>query len=239
MPVVLIHGAGGNCFYWPAETRRLLGFCVYAADLPGHGRSAGRGRQSVGEYAEVVLNWVESLGLRQAVFVGHSMGSAIALSIALEFPQYVLGLGLLGSASRLPVAPVLMENIAHPATLSKAVSMIMSWSFASGAPKRLKVLAEKRLREVRQSVLLGDFVACDSFNITDRLGEIAAPTLVMCGSQDRMTPMRKAQYLVDHIPDAHFEVIEDAGHMLMLEKPKQVAKILSGFMKDIPYRVKF
>src|SRR5512135_2219935 len=81
-PVILIHGAGGTHLYWPSEMRRLPRYRVYALDLPGHGKSGGRGQQSIPAYAQAVLAWLEQIGIHRAVFVGHSMGAAIALSIA-------------------------------------------------------------------------------------------------------------------------------------------------------------
>ena len=61
LPVVLIHGAGGTHLFWPSEIRRLLGFRVFALDLPGHGKSSGRGLQSIAAYATSVLDWMAAL----------------------------------------------------------------------------------------------------------------------------------------------------------------------------------
>ena len=78
-PLVLIHGAGGMHLYWPPEVRRLRGYNVYAVDLPGHGKSETiDGQQTIGDYARYLVQWLESVQLRRAVLVGHSMGSAIA-----------------------------------------------------------------------------------------------------------------------------------------------------------------
>jgi len=110
-PVVIIHGAGGTHLYWPPEIRRLSGYRVYALDLPGHGKSdASRGRQTIADYAGCVLEWLDAIGLNRAVFVGHSMGSAIALTLAIHHPQQVLGLGLVGAGARLRVHPDILEN---------------------------------------------------------------------------------------------------------------------------------
>src|SRR5512136_2375769 len=78
-PVVLIHGTGGNHLSWPPEVRRLSGYRIYALDLGGHGKSEGRGHQSIGAYASQVIDWLTAMGLHRAVFVGHSMGAAVAL----------------------------------------------------------------------------------------------------------------------------------------------------------------
>lgn len=77
LPVVLIHGAGGTHLHWPPEIRRLRGFRIYALDLPGHGKSKGRGLQTITAYAQAVYEWVGAVGLHKAFFVGHSMGAEI------------------------------------------------------------------------------------------------------------------------------------------------------------------
>ena len=96
-------------------------------------------------------------------------------------------------------------------------------------------LAAERMGEVRPSVLHGDFQACDAFDVNERLSEIHLPTVIVCGAQDEMTPMRFSQHLVDNIADAHLEIIPEAGHMVMLEKPQDVAGVLAAFLDKFPY----
>lgn len=235
-PLVLIHGAGGTRLYWPPEIRRLPGFCVYAPDLPGHGKSELRdGQQSIDKYADILVEWLEAVHLRRAVFVGHSMGGAVALSIALQYPERVIGLGLVSSGARLRVNPTILNYAADSTTYIKAADLLVSYSFSSNAPKRLVKLATSRMLETRQSVLIGDFQACDRFDIMDKLGVIKQPTLVVCGAEDQLTPLRYAQFLATSIPDANLVVIPGAGHMVMLEKPHSVAESLLSFLNDIPY----
>jgi len=236
LPVVLMHGAGGNHLYWPSEVRRMPGFRIYALDLPGHGKSISRGQQSIPAYAAAVITWLEAIRLHSAVFVGHSMGSGIALSLALDYPEHVLGIGLLGSSARLRVNPALLQASAAADTFEAAVAMVISNSFSPSADPRLVELAAKRMEETRPSVLHGDFLACDAFDITPRVAEISVPALAVTGEEDRMTPARGARFLGDNIPGAQVEVIPSAGHMVMLEKPVEVAAALSRFLGGITYQ---
>ena len=134
LDVVLIHGAGGNHLLWPAALRRLQGATVYALDLPGHGRSRGPGRELIGDYAADVAGFMEAAGIDRAVLMGHSMGGAIAQQVALEIPQRVGGLVLLGTGARLPVAPAILEGIQHDP--SRTVEQIMAWAWGPGAKPR-------------------------------------------------------------------------------------------------------
>ncbi len=232
--VVLIHGAGGTHLYWPSELRRLAGFQVYALDLPGHGKSSGRGMQSIPAYRDVILEWMGAIGLQKAVFVGHSMGSAIALSMALEAPHQVSGLGLLGAGARLRVAPEILENAGQPSTFQSAVQFVIQSSFSPKTSPEFIELARLRMSETRPSVLLGDFQACNEFDETTRLSQIYQPVLVLIGEDDKMTPPRYAQFLADKLPHAELRLVPDAGHMLMLERPQEVAQLLREFLVSIP-----
>ncbi len=209
---------------------------MYALDLPGHGKSSTiDGQQSIEEYARYLVQWLESMHLGRAVLVGHSMGSAIALELALHHPEYVVGLGLIGAGARLRVLPEVLNYVADQTTYYRATDMLVSCSFSAEAANRLVELASKRLVETRQSVLYGDLAACNRFDVMDQLGAIDQPTLVVCGAEDQMTPLRYAQFLANAIAEARLEVIPGAGHMVMLEQPVRVADSLFSFLRDLVY----
>jgi pimeloyl-ACP methyl ester carboxylesterase len=235
-PLVLIHGAGGMHLYWPPEIRRLPGYCVYALDLPGHGKSAiCDGQQTIGDYARYLVQWLESIHLRRAVVVGHSMGCAIALALAIHHPEYVVGLVLIGGGARLRVHPDLLNYAADATTFHKAAELLVSCSFSQKAAPRLVELASRRILEVRQSVLCGDLQACNHFDVMHLLDTIQQSTLVICGIDDQMTPLRYSQYLSSSIPNARLKVIPDAGHMVMLEQPRLVSDSMLSFLNDISF----
>ena len=232
LPLVLIHGAGGNCLFWPSNLRRIAGSRVLALDLPGHGRSGGKGERSIESYAERVIEFLDALGMECAIIGGHSMGSAIALWLALERPQRIVGLILLGAGARLRVNPEIMAKCASEMSYQEAVSLIVSHSFCQSSPRRLIELAEKHMEDVPQEVLYGDFLACDSFDVMDRVGEIRQPVLVICGEEDHMTPLRYAHYLIERIGDALLEIVPGAGHMVMLEQPRRVEEKIFDFINN-------
>jgi pimeloyl-ACP methyl ester carboxylesterase len=233
-PIVLMHGAGGDHLYWPPEVRRFPRHRVFALDLPGHGKSEGRGQQSVLAYASCVIEWLQSLNLPRAVFFGHSMGAAIAMHLAIDHPEYVLGLGLLGAGARLPVPAEILADAVSATTFHKAVEGIHALAFSPQAGSRLVELAASRMAEIRPSVLHGDFLACEAFNVTEQLGRILQPTLILCGVEDQITPPRYSQFLAGLIPNARLEIVIQAGHMVMLEQPQVVAGLLTQFLESIP-----
>lgn len=233
-PVLLLHGAGGTHLHWPPEIRRLNGQRIFALDLPGHGKSEGVGAQSILDYAQSVAAFIRALKLPPAILVGHSMGGAIAQTLALRFPKRVCGLGLVGTGARLRVSPAILENASTPATFPLAVRTIIDAAFGTQAETHLKELAAERMLETRSSVLYGDFLACDTFDLMEKVRRIKVPTLIICGADDRMTPLRYSQYLTESIEGARLHVVEDTGHMVMLERPQRVAEILLDFFNTFP-----
>jgi pimeloyl-ACP methyl ester carboxylesterase len=235
-PVILIHGAGGHHLYWPPQVRRLHGQRILAVDLPGHGKSEGLGHHSIDDYAAEVAEFVKALRLNRVIVVGHSMGGAVALKLALKFPKRVIGLGVVGSAARLRVNPALLRTAADPSKAAEAFRMVNDLSFAPVTPVRLKELAGQRMADTRASILYGDLLACDEFDSTAQAGKIVVPTLIICGAADKMISLGAAEALQQQINGARLEVIRDAGHMVMLEKPDRVAELLEEFIDSIPYQ---
>ncbi len=234
-PLVLLHSAGGDHLSWPPEVRRLPDNRVITLDLPGHGKTAGPGRQSVADYASDVTEFVDVLGLSRAVFVGHAMGGAIALTLALDYPDRVAGLVLISTGPCLPIQSSIIENAASQSTLPHAIKSLQEMSLGPQTPAALKETVFRRLTESRQTLLLGDLLACDRFNVIGRLDAIRTPVLVICGMEDKLTPIRFSETLSSGIPGAALQTVEGAGHLLILEQPGRLAKLIRVFLATVPY----
>ena len=235
-PVILIHGAGGDHLFWPPQIRRMHNQRILAVDLPGHGKSEGVGYHTIDDYTGEVMGFIKALKLNAVVLAGHSMGSAIALKAAIRFPKKVLGLCLLGSGARLRVAPSILQSASDPSTFEAAVRQIIDGSFFPQTDARLKELSTQRLEETRPSVLYGDLLACNAFNITDQLSHVSAPAYILCGALDKMVPLKVSEFLRDHIRGAQMDITPNTGHMFLLEQPDQTADKLSGFLNTIPFQ---
>ncbi|GIV64352.1 MAG: alpha/beta hydrolase [Chloroflexota bacterium] len=231
--VVLIHGAGGSHLDWPPEFRRLTGYTVYAMDLPGHGRSTLPGCQSVEEYAEALLEFLAAVGRFQAVFVGHSMGAAIALYLGLEFPQHVAGLGLFSAAACFDVPPQLVDYLSNPSSAELGIRIIRERLLTGVTSPEWVARISSSLLKVRTSVLYGDWLACARFDIRQRVNQIQAPAYIACGRNDRLTPPSRSRFLADQLPLARLDVIAECGHLLPMEQPGLMAGRLIGFLDDL------
>ncbi|MBN2045422.1 MAG: alpha/beta hydrolase [Anaerolineales bacterium] len=231
--LVLLHGAGGNHLHWPYNLRRLNNYKVYAPDLPGHGKSRGLGEQSVQKYAAAVAEWMQAVGIKKAVIGGHSMGGAIAQTIALEYPNLVSGLILVATAAKLSVSQDILFKLSTPNSTPSAIELILKWSWMPGTDAKLLEKVHDQMMGIRSAVIYGDYLACSNFDLTGRVNKIKVPTLVIAGERDEMIPLDILWQLESGIKSARIAVIPNAGHMVMLEQPDQVAREAQSFLADI------
>lgn len=230
-PVVLVHGAGGNHLVWPAPVRHLAHTAVYALDLPGHGASPAPGCITVSAYSEIIRDFVDALELPWFLLAGHSLGGAIALDFALAYGYRLAAVAIVGAGARMRVSSALLDGVLHH--FEAATAQIVDYSYHSSADPAQKQTYLHHLRESDPHVLYGDFVACHNFDVVDRLASVPVPALIICGEQDRMTPLERSQYLHEHIAGSELVIVENAGHNVMLEHPQAVAAALSAFLEKL------
>lgn len=224
--IIFVHGAGGSGRNWLYQLAGIDGYNLIALDLPGHGRSEGSPADDISVYSEFVWNFAQALGISQFVIAGHSMGGAIALELALAYPNALKGLIIVDSGARLRVNPSILEELRrgeHP------VESVKSF-YSSDVSNALLKQAIEEMKTVPTEVYLADFTACNEFNILDRLKTINLPTLIICGEDDQLTPVKYSEYLAYELRQSSVSIIKDAGHMAMLEQPKSVNKVILDFM---------
>jgi pimeloyl-ACP methyl ester carboxylesterase len=232
-PIVLIHGAGSNHLSWPAEIRRLNGYRVLAIDLPGHGKSHEMGKQSIQSYADTVVNFLDGLQAHQAILIGHSMGGAIAMTIAINHPALVFGLGLIASGAHFSIPPGLIENLRNSASRSLAIEQLRKLIISPQASNILTNRIMQPLQEMRTGILIGDWVACSNFDLCHAVSQIRCPTWISVGSEDCLTPVAFSRFLAAEIGQNQLEIIPGAGHMVPLEKPEITSQKLSNFVEKL------
>ncbi len=226
--LVLVHGAGGSRLHWPAELRRIAELTVYTLDLPGHGRSEGDGCKTIAGYTAAVVSFLDGVQINEAVVAGHSMGGAIAQTLTLQHRDRISKLVLIGTGARLRVSPAILEGI--PSNFEEAVDFITEYAWSPGTDPAVKELGREALREAGAKVVLGCFLACHHFDVMENLADIEVPTLVINGTLDALTPLKYAQFLAEKIPDARLVTVSGAGHMVMLERPKEVVQAIREFV---------
>jgi pimeloyl-ACP methyl ester carboxylesterase len=225
-PVILIHGAGGMYLDWSITLRRDLG--AIALDLPGHGRSPLPGRASIADYAADVVALLDALAIDTATIIGHSMGGAIAQMIALDYPQVVRRLGLIGTGARLPVNAQIISGIVDDTEAT--AHLLMKWMWARQIDEQVRQQGAQRLLKTSATVIQADFKACDAFDVRERLPQIAVDTRVLVGTDDKMTPLAWSQTLAAAIPQANLITVAGGGHMVVLEQAQVVCDHLRAWL---------
>jgi pimeloyl-ACP methyl ester carboxylesterase len=234
-PILLIHGAGGTHLSWAGEMRRLSGFQILTLDLPGHGRSEGAALQSIEAYAYRLISFLENLQISRIILVGHSMGGAIGLTIAMRRPKTVAGLGLVGTGAFLGGENDILEQLSAPAGFSKALELIQQRAFAPQTDAGLVKTVMQAFARVRHSVLYSDWCACAGFDVRAEIQWLDIPAWVAVGAEDRLTPLSFARFLVDQLPDATLQVIDGVGHMLVYEGAEELVLGLRAFLDRIAF----
>ena len=229
-PIVYIHGSGGSGRVWRYQ---LDGVGGYAIDLPGHGGSPDdESISTVEDYARPVVEFIrEEVG--QAYVAGHSLGGAIAQTVYLIARDAVKGLILVGTGARLRVLPELLDGLRNDFenTARKLVEMLFSKKFEN---EEIKANALEEILECGSEIAFRDFNACDKFDLLSEYKEgrisVDVPVLCIVGKDDIMTPPKYSAFFEKTI-GAKVVEIEDAGHMVMLEKPEEVNKAILEFLE--------
>ncbi len=250
--VLLIHGVGRFLEEWlPSFDTLAAHFRVFALDLPGHGRTDKPRSASyhIVDLAKFVNAFIKDTGIRDAHVIGHSLGGGIALRLTLQFPGVVDKLVLVCSAGlgkeativlRLTAVPglgelltrpsrngtrrLLKEFVKDPALLTDDF-VDLSYRMAALPGAQRAVL--KTLRSAGN--LFGQYD--DMYRpIVDNLESIKSPVLIIWGRQDRVLPVAHGQIAVKGLPNARLEILEDCGHLPMLEQTRRFNDSIFGFL---------
>ena len=231
--VLFIHGAGGGEYTWNYQKGFFeKQFNPIIIELPGHGKSGGDGEQEIGKYAEHVHAFLKVMGLSKVTLVGHSMGGAIVQTLALIHPEVVNKIVLVGTGARLKVFPMILDGIQN--SFKETVRKITQFAYSRKVSSDLIERAISDLMQCRPEVLYGDFLACDRFDIMNEVEKIDLPTLVLCGDEDELTPVKYSQFLHRQIKHSKIEILSNAGHMVMMESSQAFDEKIGEFIAQIP-----
>lgn len=228
--LVFVHGAGGTHQKWAGQLEEIFeGWSLTALDLPGHGASSGSALESVEAYGAALVDFIiQSAIPRPLILVGHSMGAIIILQTALDYPEMVDGVVLIGAGARMPVNPQMLEQLAK-GTFDTGFLKI---AYGAEAPLELVKSELEKMAQVPQQQLFIDFNACNNFDVSGRLGEISVPVLVLVGDKDKMTPLKASQYLADNIKNSVLHIVDGAGHHPMLEKTAETNQAIRKYLQE-------
>lgn len=234
-PIIFVHGSMGSHHTWDLQQQLSKAHQIVLLDLPGHGQSDPLDEPiTVKLLADHVAAFVKSLAAGPAVFIGHSLGGAICIQLAVDSPALVRALVLVGTGAKLGVLPAILEALKTDFRASVELA-IGSMAFAGSARPEIVERSKGESLRCRPNIAYADFVACNNFDVRERVSNIKAPTLVIVGNEDRLTPVKWSQFLKDKIPGASLHVVARAGHMVMLEQPEEVNRTILTFLDGLSH----
>ena len=232
-PIVLVHGFGGDLNTWLFNQPDLAEtHAVYALDLPGHGRSGKDvGAGDLAALSGALGAFLDALGIGRAHLVGHSLGGAVALELALGRPEAVASLTLIASAGLGPEINGAYIDGFIAAGRRKEMKAVLQMLFADpqavGRDMVEEVLRYKRLDGV-EAALRGIAGAVfpggrQGTVLAERLSELAQPVQVIRGREDRILPPAQTEGLPANVA---VTMIENAGHMPQMEAAAEVNRLI-------------
>jgi 3-oxoadipate enol-lactonase len=239
MPIVLLHGVGSDKSVWRLQLehfspeRRSIAF-----DYPGYGDSdsAPEG-MTRDDYATTILAAMSELGIKRAHVCGLSLGGVVAIAMNHAWPERTASLVLADTFASHPDGQLIYDR-----------SIGASDNMRAFAESRVDVLlAQPADPAVRAEVIetmsriepAAYRIAAKAVWLADqgeRVHEIRVPTLVVCGSDDRVTPPALSSALARLIPGAHNELVEGAGHLANLERPDAFNTLVGAFIRGVDSR---
>jgi len=232
IPVLCLHGLFGTSEHWETTVETLAPRCRAMAltlpilETPPDDLSV----QGLRAYVEAFM---DAERLPAAVVIGNSLGGHVALDLALHAPERVRGLVLSGSSGLFERS--FTRGVPHRPS-AQFVREKMTEVFHDPA-----MVTPERVEEVRCCVNRRSYVlrvlqvsrSAKRYNLEDRLGEIRCPTLLVWGTEDRVTPRDVAIRFLEGIPSATIRLIPECGHAPMLEHPEAFARAIDEFLDGV------
>lgn len=227
--LIFIHGAALTNVLWESQVKSLTEFAnTVAVDLPGHGTSLSPGKENVSDYAQSVMDFIDLIKAPRPIPCGLSMGGAITQQLLINnrdrFPAGIL----INTGARLKVLPLIFETIKKD--YSDFIEMLCTFAISSKSDAKKLRARIKASSKCQPDVALGDFRACDSFDVVEKLSLINVPVLVLTANDDNITPIKYGTFLEKNIKNAKLVSIEDAGHLSPIEKPHKINKAIHDFL---------
>lgn len=234
-PVILIHGYPLNRTIWNAQLALADRFRILIPDLPGFGDTPPVANLSLDDYADLLVRWMDELGIERSAFVGHSMGGYVLLSLADRYGDRMEAMTLVcsqagGDASdvrelRLKTA----ERVRREGTSVVIDAMIDKLLAGSNAHLKsdLRSIMETATPEGVDTALRAMAARSDRFHV---FSKFTLPVLIVSGRQDTLIGEEKASLMADRLKMGRWVVINDCGHMPMLEQPERLNAELRAFL---------
>lgn len=243
-PLLLLHCWLGSWDFW-RETMETFatqeaGYRIYALDFWGFGESDRRlATYHVENYVAMVVQFMEHLGIARAPVFGHSMGGTVAMSLAIEHPERVDKVAVVGSPMDGNSLSLLLKLagvrwVADFLWRFPPLLRFVIWGYSPFLARDRKEVYRRMMRTISQSTVASFCNSIASLRRKDlrpRLPEVQAPVLGIYGTRDWVVHPNQALVIQQFVPHAQVEVFEGSGHFPMLDEPERFHQTLLAFLK--------
>lgn len=230
--LIFIHGAALNSKIWRDQVEGLSEHVnTISITLPGHEESPGEALGSIEAYADAVLDYMEVFKIPDPILCGLSMGGAIVLHLLLH-SELVSGGIVVNTGAKQKVNPLIFDSIEKNYDEFKA--MVGTFGISPECTSKEIHLKLNEATTGMPEVALGDFRACDNFDVMAELHKIDRPVLVLTAKDDNLSPPKYGEFLKANIKQASLVCIEGAGHFSPVEKPEIINGAILSFLGDLP-----
>ncbi|KAF1051810.1 MAG: Lipase 1 [Stenotrophomonas maltophilia] len=247
--ILLVHGFGADKDNWPRFARFLTShYHVLAVDLPGFGDSSQPPSISydVGTQAERLVDFTQALGIGRLHLVGNSMGGHIVALFAARHPQQVFSLALFDNAGvEAPQRSVFFQRLyagqANPLVVSRPEDfpplLDLVFHTRPPLPARLRdYLSERAVERSGLNAAIFEQLRDRYIPLEPELPRITAPTLLLWGDQDQILDRSSIEVMKPLLRQPSVVVMEDCGHVPMIERPEETARHYLAFLAGLPRR---
>jgi pimeloyl-ACP methyl ester carboxylesterase len=229
--VICIHGSGADSVVWSYQLSRLSRyFKIIIPDLPAHGKSEGSPLDTAEEYARWLDEFSKSLSLDSFYLMGHSFGGAIAQEFARHYAEKLKGLILIGTGPNFRFSKIYKKLYEQGIDLSQKED-IKSFLLSKDVPDSF-IRGYEALKKMSNGILHDDLLAAGKFDSTSWLSSVKIPSLVLWGEHDSITPKKLPIKLSDLLPVSEFKIINNSGHVVMIEARDEFNSIAKDFIQQ-------
>lgn len=241
-PVVLLHGWIGSWDTWRSTIETFSNqYRLYAPDLWGFGESGKHREQfAVPDFINLIPQFMDSLGIISAPIVGHSMGGTTALGVALNYPDRVRKVAVVGSPIngkslsfllKLAGKPFIARVVWGSPTIFAVGMRLYSYGVSRQEPDMFYRMTVKNTSRTTLESFFTSISSLHQTDLTPRLHEITMPAMGVYGARDIIVSPKQNRVFAQYIPHGKVFYIRNAGHFPMLDTPEEFNAALREFLE--------
>ena len=213
---------------WSQQLKQFPG--SETIDIPGNGK--GKLLPTVEENLEWLRAYITKAGYKDVVLAGHGLGGAMALSYAMKYPGEVKALVLMSTGAKLKVHPSHFMELEEATTNKNIWKGMVEQEYRLVCPD-VKNTVIKKATEAGPKQRLEDLECCNKFDVLEKVSVLKLPTLIITGSEDKLTPSKFSEAVAEKIQGSKMVVIQGAAHYPFMEKPSEVNKAIADFLAGV------